>query len=45
MWHEVIDGPNIDAARKDMSADYGQNSSSASDRVEALSRSSTPSCR
>jgi len=36
MWHEVIDGRNIDAARKYMSADYKQNSPSAPDGVEAL---------
>jgi len=36
MWHEVIDGRNIDAARKYMSVDYKQNSPSAPDGVEAL---------
>ncbi len=36
MWHEVIDGRNIDAARKYMSTDYKQNSPSAPDGVEAL---------
>lgn len=36
MWHEVIDGRNIDAARKYMAADYKQNSPSAPSGVEAL---------
>lgn len=36
MWHEVIDGRNIDAARKYISKDYKQNSPSAPDGVEAL---------
>jgi predicted SnoaL-like aldol condensation-catalyzing enzyme len=36
MWHEVIDGRNIHAARTYMSADYIQNSPSAPDGVEAL---------
>jgi len=36
MWHEVIDGRNIDAARKYMAVDYKQNSPSAPDSVEAL---------
>lgn len=36
MWHEVIDGRNIDAARKYMASDYKQNSPSAPNGVEAL---------
>lgn len=36
MWHEVIDGRNVDAARKYMSPDYKQNSHSAPSGVEAL---------
>lgn len=36
MWHEVIDGRNIDAARKYMATDYKQNSPSAPNGVEAL---------
>jgi predicted SnoaL-like aldol condensation-catalyzing enzyme len=36
MWHEVIDGRNIDAARKYISKDYKQNSPVAPDGVEAL---------
>ncbi|AKH42055.1 putative SnoaL-like aldol condensation-catalyzing enzyme [Altererythrobacter atlanticus] len=36
MWHEVIDGRNIDAARKYMAEDYRQNSPSAPDGLEAL---------
>ena len=36
MWHEVIDGRNIEAARKYMAPDYKQNSPSAPDGLEAL---------
>lgn len=36
MWHEVIDGRDIDAARKYMAPDYKQHSPSAPDGVEAL---------
>ncbi len=36
MWHEVIDGRNIDAARKYISVDYIQHSHSAPNGVEAL---------
>lgn len=38
MWHEVIDGRNIDAARKYMSADYRQHSPGIPSGVEALIR-------
>lgn len=36
MWHDVIDGRNVDAARKYISTSYRQNSPSAPDGVEAL---------
>ena len=36
MWHEVIDGRNIEAARKYISVDYKQHSHSAPNGVEAL---------
>ncbi len=36
MWHDVIDGRNIDAARKYIATDYQQNSPSLGSGVEAL---------
>ena len=36
MWHEVLDGRNIDAARKYIAPHYRQHSPSAPDSVEAL---------
>lgn len=36
MWHEVIDGRNIDAARKYMAPDYMQHSPGIPSGVEAL---------
>lgn len=36
MWHDVIDGRNIDGARDYMSPEYIQHSPSAPDGVEAL---------